>query len=36
VNLEFNSRQENQSNNQYVKAIQLELATLREVSDEEH
>jgi hypothetical protein len=36
VNLEFNSRQENQSNNQHVKAIQLELATLREVSDEEH
>ena len=35
VNLEFNSRQENQANNKHVKAIQQELATLREDSNEE-
>lgn len=35
VNLEFNSRQENQANNKHVKAIQQELATLQEVGDED-
>ena len=34
VNLEFNSRHENQANNKHVKAIQEELAILLEESDE--
>jgi len=36
LNLEFNSRQENQANNKHVKAIQQELATLQEARNETH